>query len=74
MPPSRHAVERVNLASERMSRAQQEAVAFMERLDKTNSPEERAEDVRLRMAVQQSIADFWVAFNAAAAEDLASRR
>ncbi|MBI4459215.1 MAG: hypothetical protein HY648_04045 [Acidobacteria bacterium] len=56
-----------------MRQAQQEAVAFMERQDKTDSPEEEAEDQRLLRAVQQSIADFWDAFNAAAAEDIASR-
>ena len=74
MPPSKEAVEKVRKASERMRQAHEAAVAFMERPDKTYSPNEIAEENRLNNAVSQSIADYWAAFYAAAAEDLASRR
>ena len=74
MPPSRHAIELVNAASEQMREAQGALLAFVERPGKTSSPDEMAEHRRLVERLQQSIANYWDAFNAAAAEDLASRR
>ena len=73
MPPSRQAVEKVRVASERMRQAQDDSLAFMERPDRTYSPEEMAEEERLNRALDQSMADYQDAFNAAVAEDLASR-
>ncbi len=73
MAPSKQAVERVNAASERMRQAHQECLAFTELPDKTFSYEELAETNRLLRILQQSIEDYGEAFNAAAAEDPASR-
>ena len=74
MPPSRQAIERVQVASERMRQAHNDHLAFIERPDRTFSLDERAENERLLTALRQSIEEYWDAFSAAVAEDLAARQ
>lgn len=74
MPPSRQAVERVQAACDRMKQAHNDHLAFIERPDRTFSLDERTENERLLTALRQSIQEYWDAFDAAVAEDLAARQ
>jgi hypothetical protein len=64
--PTPEALKRLQQAKERMKRAQQEHLAFIENPDRGYSVEERTENRRLLNNVSGSIADYWEAFEAAA--------
>ena len=68
--PSREALKRVEAASERMKQAQQKHLDFMKQLGRSYSAEDRAENDCLLSALQNSITEFWEAFNQAESQDV----
>jgi hypothetical protein len=64
--PTAEALARLQQADQNMKAAQQAHLAFTERPGRTFSTEERAENRRLLDRIDQSIAEYWQAFEQAA--------
>jgi hypothetical protein len=64
--PTPEALARLRQAEEQMRHAEQEQFAFIERPNRTYSAAERAENRHLLDRLNQSIADYWQAFENAA--------
>jgi hypothetical protein len=64
--PTRETLENLKKAEERINAATEAHQEFIERPDRTFSPEERAVNRRLLDNMNHSIAEYWEAFELAA--------